>query len=556
MRMNSNYCNIAQFIPQLAEKYPDSTAIMYKRKGRYEACTFKEFEEISNSYAAGFLQQGIKKGTRVIMLVPHSLDFYLVMFSLFRIGAVPVVIDPSMRKKDMLICIKEAQAEALIGIPLAHLLKIVFRKYFDSCKIAITVGKKIFWHGATLDEIKKDFVGSKSILVDTMQSDLSAILFTSGSTGIAKGVEYEHGMFYQQVLTIQELYNIKPGNKDLPCFPLFGLFSLAMGATLILPDIDPSNPVKANPKRIVDPILEFGISNCFASPAIWNNVCIYCEKNNIALPSLQVALAAGAPIGGRIIKSLCENILPKTGDVYTPYGATESLPVASISGRERLASTMEKTNKGGGVCVGKPVPHVKIKIIAIDDNPIINLKDIIELPIGEIGEILVSSPTTTKKYFLKPDKTKLSKVYENDIIWHRMGDVGYLDESGVLWFCGRKDHRVEISQNEVLFTIPCEAIFNMHPKVNRSALVGIQLDKENVAPVLMIELKSEFWKLRNKMLAEEILVLGQSFVHTKKITRAVFYKEFPVDVRHNAKIDREYLAKWAQIQPSFHELKV
>jgi acyl-CoA synthetase (AMP-forming)/AMP-acid ligase II len=554
--MNTNYCNIAQFIPQLAEKYPDSKAIIYKLGRRYMECTFKEFEEISNSYAAGFLQQGIKKGTRVIMLVPHSLDFYLVMFSLFKVGAVPVVVDPGMRKKDMLICIKESQAEALIGIPLAHLLKSVFKSYFQSCNISIIVGKKTIWQGVTLKDIKTQFANAKRIMVETLETDLSAILFTSGSTGIAKGVEYEHGMFYQQVIAIQNLYDIRPGNKDLPCFPLFGLFSLAMGVTLILPDINPSKPAKVNPKKIVEPILKYGITNCFASPAIWNNVCAYCEKNKITLPSLRVALAAGAPIAGHIIKRLCENVLPKNGDVFTPYGATESLPVASISGRDRLAHTMEKTNTGSGICVGSPVQNVKVKIISIENNPIINLRDIVELPNGEIGEILVSSPSTTKQYFLKPDKTKLSKIYEDNIVWHRMGDVGYLDTNGVLWFCGRKDHRVEISKSEVLFTIPCEGIFNTHPKVSRTALVGIKIEKNTIVPVLMIELKSEFWKLKGQGLAQEILGLGQKFPHTKKIKKAIFYKDFPVDIRHNAKIDREYLAKWAQIQPSFFELKI
>lgn len=554
--METKYCNIAQFIPLLAQKYPDSKAIIYKLGSGYAACTFKEFEAISNSYATGFLQQGIKKGTRVIMLVPHSLDFYLVMFSLFKIGAVPVVIDPSMRKKDMLICIKESQAEALIGIPLAHLLKAFFKNHFLSCKISIVVGNHFFWQGVTLKKIKNDFAEAKSILTETLNTDLSAILFTSGSTGVAKGVEYEHGMFYQQVVIIQSLYNIKPGNKDLPCFPLFGLFSLAMGVTLILPDIDPSKPAKANPKKIVDPILEFGITNCFASPAIWNNVCGYCEKNKITLPTLKIALAAGAPIAGHIIKRLCEKILPENGDVYTPYGATESLPVASISGRERLADTIEKTGSGGGICVGKPAPNVKIKIITIDDKPIVNLSEIVEMPSGAIGEILVSSPTTTKKYFLKPDKTKLSKIYDDNIVWHRMGDVGYIDEKGALWFCGRKDHRVEISKSEVLFTIPCESVFNAHLKVNRTALVGILLEKNSIEPILMIELKTEFWKLKSKDLAHEILSLGQKFAHTKKIKKAVFYKDFPVDVRHNAKIDREYLAKWAQIQPSFFELNL
>jgi acyl-CoA synthetase (AMP-forming)/AMP-acid ligase II len=545
--MQSNQCNIAQDLLSLANKYANIPAIIYKEGRQYKECTFSQFNQLANDYAKGFSDEGIKKGTRVIMLVPHSLNFYLVMFALFKLGAVPVVIDPGMAKVDMLICIKEAEAEAIIGIPFAHFLKAIFKKTFASCKISIIVGRKWFWRGVTLKKIKNNNAKSNNILRETLETDLAAILFTSGSTGIPKGVEYEHGMFYQQVIAIRKLYDLKPGQKDLPCFPLFGLFSLSMGVTLILPDINPSKPAFVKPKKIIEPILKFGITNCFASPAIWNNVCAYCQKNNIKLPTLKIALAAGAPIPGHIIQRLCNGILPADGDVYTPYGATESLPVASIGGRDRLKNTQQKTNEGGGICVGQPIEGVSVKIIGISDDRIPLLENVVVLKNGQIGEIIVNSKTTTKNYFRKPDKTYLAKIQDGAQLWHRMGDVGYLDENNTLWFCGRKDHRVNLNDGETLFTIPCEAIFNQHTKVFRTALVAIKNKNNIVEPILAVELKGDYWKLKDIHLANEILLLGQKFKHTEKIKKCFFHKEFLVDVRHNAKIDREYLSRYAQM---------
>ena len=151
------------------------------------------------------------------------------------------------------------------------------------------------------------------------------------------------------------------------------------------------------------------------------------------------------------------------------------------------------------------------------------------------------------------EKTKMAKIIDGENLWHRMGDVGYLDENNSLWFCGRKDHRVTLNEKEVLFTIPCEAIFNQHPKVNRTALILSKNKQGLPEAVIVIELAKEYWNGRNETLAHEILQLGQKFEHTKKIKKAAFYQNFPVDVRHNAKIDRELLSSWAQAQEKMDE---
>ena len=141
----------------------------------------------------------------------------------------------------------------------------------------------------------------------------------------------------------------------------------------------------------------------------------------------------------------------------------------------------------------------------------------------------------------------MAKIREGDLVWHRMGDVGYIDEEGRLWFCGRKSHRVE-TENGRMFSIPCEAIFNNHPRVFRSALVGVGA-KPHQRPVLVIEPESNAWpgsKEDERKFCDELLALGREVPHTAVIETILFHRSLPVDVRHNVKISREQLALWAE----------
>ncbi|MCK5856087.1 MAG: AMP-binding protein [Bacteroidales bacterium] len=544
--------NIALYIPKLAKEFPDKVAIRHKISGVYKDCSFASFNRKTNTLANGLQAEGLVKGDRVIMLIKHTLEFYLVTFTLFKMGVVPVIIDPGMKKKDLLKCIKQADAKALIAIPIGHIIKAVFFKAFSSCKIQVTVGRKGFWKGKTINELLSSKNNQKPFPTENVvATDLAAILFTSGSTGVPKGVEYEHGIFENQLKSIQEIYQLKPEDTDIPCFPLLGLFSLGIGITLILPDMDPSKPAKVNPMNIIGPIQEMGITNCFASPAVWHKISKYCDKNSIQLPSLKKAITAGAPVRGDILRLMIDNILPDDGDMYTPYGATESLPVTSINGRSILEETQMETDKGKGTCVGHAVAGVEIRIITISDEPIASFSDTNILPQGDIGEIVVSSSMITKRYFQDDEKTRGVKILEGEKLWHRIGDVGYLDAVGKLWFCGRKDHRVEYKKSgkqETLFTINCEAIFNNHPKVFRTALVGIHDDGE-IKPAIIVELENDFRKLNKQaleLLAQELFLLGQKESITIDIHRLYYYRDLPVDVRHNSKINRAWLRNWAQ----------
>ena len=533
--------NISTSLAHWAKEMPDQPAIIEIRTRTQ--ITFKQLEEESNLIASGLLHHSLKKGDRVLVMVPYGVDFVTLTFGLFKAGAVPILIDPGLGKKNVLHCIKQSEPQGIIAIPLAHAVKTLIPAPFKSIRLSVTVGRKWFWRGLTLDQVKRN--GHTGYQVGEIpEEQTAAVLFTSGSTGPAKGVLYTHGMFGQQIRILREHFGIRPGEKDLPTFSLFGLFNAGMGMTSVIPDMDPTRPAKVNPENIIHPIQNYRISSSFGSPALWDTVSRYCQKNKIRLPSLRRILIAGAPVPGTLLKRF-EFILEPDCKVLTPYGATEALPVTSIERQEILDDTWAQSEKGEGTCVGKPVPGAEIKIIRISDEPIPKWEKSLEIPKGQTGEIIVKAPWVTKTYFNREDVTRLAKIPDGNTFWHRMGDVGKWDEQNRLWFCGRKCHRVIIGL-ETLFTIPCEAIFNQHTDVKRSALVG---KGSNGEPVIIIEPENKDRVAKDrKTFTKELLELGAAHPHTRSIKKILFHPEFPVDVRHNAKIFREKLADWAESQ--------
>lgn len=536
--------NIASLLDKIAEEIPQTPAVIVPWKK--QNISFRELSEESGRLASGLSRLGIAKGDRVLVLVPFSIDFITLTFALFKAGAVPVLIDPGLGRKNTLHCIGKAQAKGMIAIPRAHAAKKIFPKPFKDIKISITVGWRWFWGGDTLNKVKKL---SKKILppTDMGENDPAAILFTSGSTGPSKGVLYTHNMFIQQIKVLQSCFGIQPGEIDLPTFPLFGLFGTCMGMTSVLPDMDFTQPADVNPEKIIKPIQDYSITNSFGSPALWNTVSKFCLRKKVRLTSLKRILMAGAPVPGYIIKRF-DKILDESANIHTPYGATEALPVTTIGRKVILQETWGKTQRGMGICVGRSVPGIKLKIIKIIDDPIPHWSNDLEQSPFEVGEIVVQGPWVTRKYFNPPgNANQLAKIADGDNFWHRMGDLGWIDEQRRVWFCGRKGQRVT-TKTETLYTIPCEAIFNIHPKVNRSALVGVG-EKGDQEAVIVVE--TDDTELINDpkdrdAFIQELLELGKRFPHTDEIKFFLLHPKFPVDIRHNSKIFREKLAVWAE----------
>ena len=524
--------NIAQRIRQRALEHPTRKAVVFPQRCKggyqYESLSFFELEHLSNHYAQGLKDLGLGPHDKILLFVRPCLDFPALVFALFKLGAIPVMIDPGMGRKNLLRAIAQVKPKGLIAVPEIHLARLVFPHSFSSLTHFITTGKLCWGKMVSLQKLKKGHSPQQKIDFNIFQmneNELAAILFTSGGTGIPKGVEYTHKIFNSQTDILQQLFNLGTSDIDLPGFPLFSLFTVAMGMQSCIPDMNPSKPAKVNPRRIVQNILDNKASFAAGSPAIWTRVGDYCQRQGITLPSLKHLVMFGAPIPAQLHQQFA-SILPN-GNTFTPYGATESLPVANISGDFLLSKTLEKTRQGAGTCVGKPVCNLKIINIGADH--------IEELPPLEIGEIVVNGDVVTKTYHLMPEETQKAKIYQDNMCWHRIGDLGYLDNDNYLWFCGRKAHSVHYN-GKLRCSIPVEAIFNAHPLVKRTALIGFN----NKKIALAVELTDGTIPKGNKkkQLIAQLIELGKAYPHTHDIEQFFFHRNFPVDVRHNIKIDR------------------
>jgi acyl-CoA synthetase (AMP-forming)/AMP-acid ligase II len=546
--------NIAATLRETAERYPAQPAVISPggrdRFGRAaRPITFAELDCESDALAFGLRDLGVGMGQRLVLMVRPGVEFIALTFALFKAGAVVVLIDPGMGPRRVFRCLDEVEPEGFVAIPPVHALRILSYRRFPRARFNVTVGRRWFWSGATYESLLAqnpgtDIPGSAFEIAQTRPTDPAAIIFTSGSTGVAKGVVYEHGMFAAQIEALRDYYGIEPGGVDLPGLPLFALFNAAMGVTTVVPDMDPTRPAQVDPQKIVTAIHEQGVTQGFGSPAIWNRVGRYCQARGISFPTLRRVFSAGAPVPVAVLERMKATLVAPGGDIHTPYGATEALPVSSISATEVLTQTAERTRTGAGTCVGRPFPTIRLKIIEIVEGPIGSLADVRELPAEEIGEIIVQGAVVTREYFRKPAATAAAKIPDGERFWHRMGDVGYLDDGGSLWFCGRKSQIVETSEGR-MFTDCVEPIFNSHPRVARCALVGIG-PKPQQTPAIVVELESG---KPSDGLQNELRELARTNANTRCIDRFLFYSaSLPVDVRHNTKINREQLAQWAERQ--------
>ncbi|MGA9573000.1 MAG: fatty acid CoA ligase family protein [Lysobacterales bacterium] len=540
-------CNIASALVRQASLHGRNVAIHYpvgKRGDRvdYKSVSYSALDQLSDEYARGLLEYGIGRGVRCALMLTPGLDFFAIFFALFKAGAVPVLIDPGIGIKPLKTCLADARPEAFIGVTRAQIARAVLG-WAPGAKL-VTSGAKLGWGGLGTGQLRK--LGQKSsgsVLANTGADEMAALLFTSGSTGIPKGVVYRHRHFIAQVDMLQSAFDIRPGEVDLPTFPPFALFDPAMGMTTVVPYMDPTRPARADPRLLIRAIERYEVSNLFGSPALLNVLGRYTESGSIRLPTMRRVISAGAAMPLATIRRL-QKALPADAEIHTPYGATECLPVASVSGTELNAEVERRTAAGEGICVGRPVAPNRVRIIAVYDRAVDRFENSVDLPVGISGEIVVCGPTTTDTYWQKPEQTRLAKITGSDgETWHRMGDVGYFDTGGRLWYCGRKSQRV-VNEQECLYADQVEAIFNVHPEVSRTALVGIG-DAGRQTPVLCVEPLLKPDAARRHRIETDLLQLGSGHAVSRSVRQILFHKSFPVDIRHNAKIGREKLAEWA-----------
>uniref|UniRef100_UPI002ACE83F2 AMP-binding protein n=1 Tax=Chloroflexus sp. TaxID=1904827 RepID=UPI002ACE83F2 len=290
--------NVARYLPWMAQHVPDQTAVVTgvgrDRAGKviYRRQSFAGLHAASDRLAWGLTAYGLRRGMRVLLMVPAGGPLISLTFALLKAGCVPILIDPAMGRRNLAQCIAEAAPEALIGVPRAHLLRLVFARACATIKRAVSVGPAL--PGAVALRELDVPIKTPFALAEVTANDPAAIVFTSGSTGTPKGVLYTHGMFEAQIRTLRELFGLEPGEIEMPAFPLFALFNVALGITSAIPPIDPTRPAQCDPAAVVEFIRDLGVTSTFGSPAIWEKVTAYCLAHDIRLPSLRRVLMAGA----------------------------------------------------------------------------------------------------------------------------------------------------------------------------------------------------------------------------------------------------------------------
>ncbi|UXK07330.1 fatty acid CoA ligase family protein [Shewanella putrefaciens] len=574
--------NICRHLKQAAHDIPHHLAVaVQSAKGasvanlRYSELDFISLDKQSDRIAFALNAHGITRGMKAVLMVTPSLDFFALTFALFKAGIIPILVDPGMGIKNLKQCFAEAAPDAFIGIPKAHIARRLFGWGKGTIKILLNVdgGKTSF--AAKLNCMATGAMSLSTLLQNTSAqssaqkspypmvllkpNEMAAILFTSGSTGTPKGVVYSHAMFEAQIQALKNDYGICHGERDLATFPLFSLFGPALGMASIVPEMDASKPITANPEFLFAAIEQYQCSNIFVNPALLERLGRAGEQKQHTLPSVKRVISAGAPATiasiARFSKMLSDGV-----PVLNSYGATESLPISMI-GSDALFATTEMTDNGAGICVGHAIDGVSIGIIGISEAVIPEWDDALLLKNGEIGEIIVQGPMVSQSYYQydsqrdnqRDSATAMAKIWDPvaNCVRHRMGDLGYLDDQGRLWMCGRKAHRVDATHKgkfaKRYYSIPCERIFNTHPNVKRSALVGVKVANE-ITPLICIELDTSLVCNKSQQLYQELTTLSEQFHQTQGIKRFLIHPDFPVDVRHNAKIFREKLAVWAQAQ--------
>ncbi len=530
--------NFAATLTARARAQPRAAALI-EPGGGGRRVTFAELDALSMRYAHGLARQGVRHGDRALYMLRPCIDGYAVFYALLRIGAVPVLMDPRMGFRRLVDCIVRARPRVVLGEPLVHAVRTVVRRPFAAAELFITAGRRWFWGGARLaDCVEEDGEFQNG----TAPTDASFLPFTSGSTGAPKGVFYDHAMLNAQMTVMRDVCGWREGMRVVMAYAPFVPYALADGLTTILPDIDFSRPAAAEPARIVAAVSEHDAECAFASPIIWTRLARYCESAGVALPTLERAVTAGAPVAADLHRRLLPH-LHRDGQLFTPYGATEAMPL-STTHSDALTDTWEQARRGYGTCVGKPLRGVDIRIIRVTDDPIPAWHDALCVPDGTIGEIVVGAPFVSPSYPDRPEEDVRAKIRHAGRVLHRMGDLGRYDAEGRLWFCGRKADRLETARG-MIPSVPLENIFNEHPAVFRTAVVGVGIPGAQTA-VACVEL--ERGHRFSAALEAELAALADGTCFERVVTRFWPHPKLPVDARHNSKILRNELAIWAERQ--------
>ena len=528
---------------QRAAETPDDLAVVQVADGR--RMTFAELEADIAAVAAGLVASGVAAGQRIALLVPPGIDLTVTLYACWRIGAVVVVADAGLGLRGMRRALRGAGVEHVIGITkgiaAVALLGVPGRRILVDAPAghAGTVVEKISGAASTLDDVRRRGINAPTPPLPAPDSE-AAVLFTSGATGPAKGVVYRSNQVRAQADHIKGLYGLTRDDAFVAAFAPFALYGPAMGVASAVPDMDVTSPSTLTASALADAVAAAGATTVFASPSSLRNVVATAsdldDAQHATLAHVRVAMSAGAPIPVPLLHRV-QSVLPNA-ELHTPYGMTECLAVSDIT----LAG-LEDAGPGNGVCVGRPLADVEVSVAPLPLDPADPDGQPTTAP-GITGEIIVRAAHVKDRY----DQlwaTQHASVRDGDA--HRTGDVGHLDDEGRLWIEGRRQHVLHTASGP-LTPVALELAVQQLPGVSDAAVVGVGPAGTQAVVVIVVP-ASTTNKRHGSVLAEEHLASSiresAATVTMEQVAAVLITESFPVDVRHQSKVDRARLAHWA-----------
>ncbi len=512
--------NLVEILLQHAERRPSQPALIESRRGRERAVTFAELDTATARVAAMYRTSGVSPGDRLLLLTPMSIELYVALLGLWRLGATAMVLDPGPGLAHVRRCCERGRPSGLVGVPKAHLLRLLIGPLRGLRHRWVVGGPGL---ARLLGEAFNRYrTCSPDSQIERVADEAEALLtFTSGSTGEPKAAVRTHGFLQAQYETLRPAIALEAGQVDLATLPVFALANLASGLTTLIPDVDLRRVGSIEPGPVLRQIERHGATRCTASPAFFERLMSVGEP----MPGLRRVFTGGAPVFPSLLDRLsqaCPN-----ARITALYGSTEAEPIAELDWATVGEADRQRICTGGGLPAGTPVPQVELRIIAdrsgeplprLDDDELARMT----LPSGEAGEIIVAGDHVLRGY-LGGVGDERTKIHVGDRVWHRTGDAGYVDASGRLWLLGRASAKVADGWG-VVYPLAVEAAVDGTAGVVRSAFVAHAGRR-----LLVLEAGKSSRAAIERELTDQLA--------WARIHRFVFMDRIPVDRRHNAKID-------------------
>lgn len=544
--------NVITYMEKHLREFPDRVALRWANpqalaqwKGDpttpipHDQITYRQFAARITSFARGLLDIGIKKGDRVIIFLPMSLDMYTAMFAVQRIGAIAVFLDSWARSHHLGASAECVSPKAMISFKMAFDLVDQVPE-FKSMPIRILYGS-----GDKFTHKFEDLLKAEPSPIEPVESEFTALItFTTGSTGKPKGANRTHRFLSAQHHALSHVIPYTEKDMDMPAFPIFSLNNLASGVTTVLPALNLAAPAPHDSALLTCQILNENINCTTLSPSMLVGVARYCKEHNIQLTGLRRVVTGGAPISKDDVRAFYE-IAPQT-ELWILYGSTEAEPMAHIEGREMLKEThlTDPEIIEEGVNVGHISEDIDYRFIRIKDGPV-NLGETpwsqLEVPEGEVGEFICTGDHVCRDYYNNSDAFTSTKILdEKNRVWHRTGDLAYIDSDKNLWIVGRVNNAIERA-NKYYFPVRAEVLLKRLEFTHRCAFLGMPDEKLGQATYAVVELKTEINKASFDFTAAKEQILRIFEKNKIPVDHIKFVEKIPMDPRHHSKVEYKVL---------------